>query len=67
MKINIFKKKGKIIKVKFGYNPNSSSIGIDLTPIIIFGSLFSILVPPISFVIARLIKRRKQKKDQDVV
>ena len=55
--------KGKILKIKSGFNPNSSSIGTNLTPILIFGGVLSIAIPFLSIFISRKLKKRK--KDQD--
>ena len=38
-------RKGRVLEVKLGYNPNSSSIGADLTPILLFSSFLSVAVP----------------------
>ncbi|MBF0117444.1 MAG: hypothetical protein HQK79_01295 [Desulfobacterales bacterium] len=53
---------GKILKVKIGYNPNSSSVGTDLTPLILISNFASILIPSISFFIFRYIEKIKEKK-----
>ncbi len=39
--------KGRVLEVKFGYNPNSSSIGADLTPLLIFASALTFIVPAV--------------------
>ena len=57
--------KGKILKIKTGYNPNSSSIGTNLTPLIIIGGILSIAVPVISIVIARKLKNKKNQENKD--
>jgi hypothetical protein len=54
--------KGKILKIKTGYNPNSSSIGTNLTPLIIIGSAISVLLPIISIFIARKLKKKKMEE-----
>lgn len=53
--------RGKILKVKTGYNPNSSSIGTNLTPLLIAGGILSIAVPFLSIYISRRIKKKKQE------
>lgn len=57
--------KGKILKVKTGYNPNSSSIGTNLTPLLIAGGVLSIAVPFLSIYISRRIKKKKQEKNNN--
>jgi len=37
-----------VLEVKFGYNPNSSSIGADLTPLLIFASALTFVVPAVA-------------------
>ncbi len=53
---------GRILKVKAGYNPNSSSIGTDLTPLLFAGGILSLIVPFISLVVARTIKKGAREK-----
>ncbi len=57
--------KGKILKYKSGYNPNSSSIGTNLTPLLIGGAVISLCIPIISIFVARRIKR-KNKASVDI-
>ncbi|MCP4131515.1 MAG: hypothetical protein GY754_11100 [bacterium] len=57
------RKKGKILKIKTGYNPNSSSIGTNLTPLLIAGSLLSIAMPFLSIYISRRIKKKKSEEE----
>ncbi len=52
----MFFKKGKILKIKTGYNPNSSSIGTDLTPLLIGGAIISFLIPIITIIVSRKLK-----------
>ena len=60
----MFSKKGKILKIKTGFNPNSSSIGTDLTPLLIGASLMSLIIPVIAIVVS---KRLKAKKEASVI
>ena len=57
--------KGKILKVKTGYNPNSSSIGTNLTPLIIIGGILSIAIPIISIFVARKLKEKKKQDNNN--
>jgi hypothetical protein len=54
-----FEKKGKVLKIKTGYNPNSSSIGTNLTPLIILSSVIVIVIPAVSFFLSRWFRKRK--------
>ncbi|MEW6775945.1 MAG: hypothetical protein AB1405_06610 [Bdellovibrionota bacterium] len=38
-------RRGNVLEVKLGYNPNSSSIGADLTPIVLFSGFLALVVP----------------------
>lgn len=58
------RKKGRILKVKAGFNPNSSSIGTNLTPLIILGSVVSVALPVISLIVARKLKKKKAEEEK---
>jgi hypothetical protein len=51
--------KGKILAVKWGMNPNSSSLGVDVT-FLLFGATAVALATPI---VAALIKWRRPSRD----
>lgn len=57
------KKKGRVLKIKTGFNPNSSSIGTNLTPLILAGSVISLAVPALSFMLAVFLRRRMKKEE----
>jgi len=57
-------RKGRILAVKTGYNPNSSSIGTDVKLFLKIGIPFVALVNIIGLVIAGKI-RKNRKKDED--
>ncbi len=59
----IFGKKGRVLKIKTGYNPNSSSIGANLTPLLVAGSALALAVPFISFYVARRLRKRNEKEE----
>ena len=40
--------KGRILAVKWGYNPNSSSLGVDVTFFLLGASALAILTPAVS-------------------
>jgi len=56
----MFFNQGKVLKVKTGYNPNSSSIGTNLTPFLIGGAILSIIIPFLSLYIIRKIKNKNK-------
>ncbi|MBK9073036.1 MAG: hypothetical protein IPL79_18870 [Myxococcales bacterium] len=41
-------RKGRILAVKWGYNPNSSSLGVDVTFFLLGASALAILTPAVS-------------------
>jgi len=41
----LFRPRGRVLEVRFGYNPNSSSLGADLTPLLLLSGLLTIAVP----------------------
>ena len=55
----MFSKKGKILKIKTGFDPNSSSIGTDLTPLLIGASIMSLIIPVIAIVVSKRLKAKK--------
>ena len=52
---------GKILKLKTGYNPNSSSIGTNLTPLLIGGAVLALAVPVVSIIVARHLRRKNKE------
>jgi hypothetical protein len=44
--MSMFRRRGKILAVKWGYNPNSSSLGVDVT-FLLFGMAAIALLTPI--------------------
>ena len=51
------KRKGKILAVKWGLNPNSSSLGVDVT-FLLFGAAAVTLLTP---VVGALLRLRRKK------
>ena len=47
---------GRVLKIKAGYNPNSSSIGTNLTPLILAGSVMALAIPVVSFIAGHWLK-----------
>jgi len=56
------KKRGRILAVKWGLNPNSSSLGVDVT-FLLFGAGFVSLMTPLVGALLRL----RRKKEAPVV
>jgi hypothetical protein len=54
--MRLFRRRGRILAVKWGYNPNSSSLGVDVT-FLLFGMAFVALVTPI---VALLLRTRRR-------
>lgn len=57
--MSLFKKRGKILAVKWGYNPNSSSLGVDVT-FLLFGMAAIALLTPIISLFLRARRAPKQ-------
>jgi hypothetical protein len=51
--------KGKILAIKWGMNPNSSSLGVDVTFLLLGAAALSMATP----VIAALLRWRRVKND----
>lgn len=49
--------RGRVLKVKLGFNPNSSSIGTSLTPLLLGGLFAVILAPLVSFLLLRRLRK----------
>ncbi len=45
------KGKGRILAVKWGYNPNSSSLGVDVTFLLFGLSIITLLTPLVGFLL----------------
>ncbi len=43
-----FRRRGKILAVKWGYNPNSSSLGVDVTSLLFGMGAIAFLTPIVS-------------------
>lgn len=54
--MNRLHRRGRILAVKWGYNPNSSSLGVDIT-FLLFGMTFVALVTPL---VALLLRARRR-------
>lgn len=52
----LFKRRGRVLAVKWGYNPNSSSLGVDVT-FLLFGMAAIAILTPIISLILRITRR----------
>jgi hypothetical protein len=50
--------RGKVLAVKLGYNPNSSSLGADVTFLLLGAASISVLAPVIGVVVRLALRRR---------
>jgi len=57
------KRKGKILRIRMGVNPNSSSIGADLQAVIYGAAALSMLTVAVSSLI-RILRRKKNEKNE---
>jgi hypothetical protein len=53
----MFRRRGRVLAVKWGYNPNSSSLGVDVT-FLLFGMAAVALLTPIISLLLRARRRR---------
>jgi hypothetical protein len=60
----MFRRRGRILAVKWGYNPNSSSLGVDVT-FLLFGMAAVALLTPIVSLILRFRRRALPEKSND--
>ena len=56
------RQKGKVLKIKTGYNPNSSSIGTEITAFLWGAAVFTLFANTLFSLAATIIKKRKEKK-----
>jgi hypothetical protein len=56
------RRKGRILAVKWGLNPNSSSLGVDVTFLLFGAAALSFLTP----VISALVRRRAPGREPDL-
>lgn len=53
--------RGRVLMVKSGYNPNSSSIGTNLAPFLAAGTILAFAVPMVTFFVSQRLRRKKQE------
>jgi len=63
MRLSIFSKRGKVISVRPGSNPNSSSLGVDVTWLLASGAFAGLLTLFGGTLVRWALRRRKGKND----
>lgn len=58
-------RKGRLIKIQFGVNPNSSSIGTDLTYLLMSAAAVTVLVNVLDAALRLWLGRRRKADAQD--
>ncbi|MBU2489656.1 MAG: hypothetical protein KKA60_09720 [Proteobacteria bacterium] len=56
-------RQGRVLRVKTGYNPNSSSVGTNLAPLLFAGSLAAMAAPLLFFWASNILARRKKGEE----
>lgn len=54
--------RGRILAVKWGYNPNSSSLGVDVTFLLFSLSILTLFTPLLGLLLRWQVARRRQPK-----
>ncbi|MFO0572636.1 MAG: hypothetical protein U1A78_01430 [Polyangia bacterium] len=49
--LRLRRRRGRILAVKWGYNPNSSSLGVDITFLLLGLSVITLLTPIVGFLL----------------
>ena len=52
------RRRGKVLAVKWGYNPNSSSLGVDVTFLLFGMAAVALLTPIISLILSTCLRMR---------
>jgi hypothetical protein len=59
----LFGRRGRVLAVKWGYNPNSSSLGVDVT-FLLFGMAAIAFLTPLVSLLIRLRRNRLPEKSE---
>ena len=59
----MFRRRGRVLAVKWGYNPNSSSLGVDVTFLLFGMAAVALLTPIISLILRTRRRSLAEKKD----
>lgn len=54
--------KGKVLKIKIGYNPNSSSIGTEITAFIYGATIFTLISNSLFSIVSTILAKKKDNK-----
>lgn len=54
----LLRRRGKVLAVKLGYNPNSSSLGADVTFLLLGASAITVLAPALAAAVRLALRRR---------
>ena len=60
-----FRKRGRVLAVKWGLSPNSSSLGVDVTFLLVGATALSIATPLVATLVRLRASRRKQAPQSD--
>lgn len=55
---SVLRRRGKVLAVKLGYNPNSSSLGADVTFLLLGAAAVSVLGPVLAAAVRLALRRR---------
>lgn len=58
-------RRGRVLAVKLGYNPNSSSLGADVTFLVLGAASISILAPVVGALVRLALRRRRRPEAPD--
>ena len=58
-----FRPRGRVLAVKTGVNPNSSSLGVSTTWLLLWGGAAAVLAPAVSLLVRGLVAGRKAGED----
>jgi len=56
--------KGRVLKVKTGYNPNSSSIGTEITAFLWGAAIFTLCANILFSLVTTVLKNKRKKKTE---
>ncbi|MBI2894703.1 MAG: hypothetical protein HYY06_14205 [Deltaproteobacteria bacterium] len=61
--IGLFRRRGRVLAVKLGYNPNSSSLGADVTFLVLGAASIAILAPVVGALVRLALRRRERREE----
>jgi hypothetical protein len=59
------RRKGRVLAVKWGLNPNSSSLGVDVTFLLLGATALSMCTPVVSALVRMRLSRKPEPKAPD--